>query len=54
MPIEIIAKYGKIVEVVDDASNKKEAKASVDYWKAIKGKGWHIFTKVKNNHLTTK
>ena len=47
MSIEIIARYGNQSEVVDDASNKKEAKANVDYWKAIKGKGWHIFTKVK-------
>jgi hypothetical protein len=44
--IEIIAKAknGKVV-LLDDASNKKDARQQVSYWQRLKGKGWKVFSK---------
>lgn len=46
--IDIIAKpkSGKS-QVIDEASNKKDARQQVDYWQNLKGKGWKVFTKAR-------
>jgi hypothetical protein len=43
--IEIIGKANGKTVVLDDASNKKDAKQQVSYWQTLKGKGWRVFTK---------
>jgi len=47
MTILIEAKCKGTKEVLDEAKNKKEAKAQIDYWQAMKGRGWKISTKVE-------
>ena len=45
--IEIVGKCKGKTEVLDEANNKKDADEQVDYWQAIKGRGWKITTKPK-------
>ena len=45
MSIQILAKKGNKTTVLDDASNKKDAKQQVSYWQNLKGKGWKVFSK---------
>jgi len=45
MSIQIIAKKGGSAQVVDETTNRKQAKKRLDHWEKIKGKGWRIFTK---------
>lgn len=53
--IEIIAKAknGKVV-LLDDASNKKDARQQVSYWQRLKGKGWKVFSKASQFSLDKK
>jgi len=46
MSIHIIAKRGSKAEVVDEASNGKQARQQVSRWQGLKGKGWKVFSKV--------
>ncbi|MHC1598871.1 MAG: hypothetical protein ACXQT0_04755 [Candidatus Methanofastidiosia archaeon] len=45
MSILIVAKKGSKAEVVDETTNRKQAKKRLDHWEKLKGKGWRIFTK---------
>lgn len=46
--IEIICKSkgGRSI-VIDEASNKKDARQQVNYWQNLKGKDWKVFTKAR-------
>jgi hypothetical protein len=42
--IKCKSKSGRVI-LIDEASNKKDAKQQVNYWQALKGKGWKVFSK---------
>ena len=44
--IKCKSKAGRTI-IIDEASNKKDAKQQVNYWQGLKGKGWKISTRVK-------
>lgn len=44
--IQIIGKNKGQKKVLDETTNKKDAKSQVDYWEQMLGKEWRISTKV--------